>query len=290
MALQPAKRVREEDQQIENQDRVPHDAKRPRTNLRTVSTEADVNGDIPDTRTAGHDADPIDESNSEVLTYMGLQSVQQAISGLDDSTIRSIVTRLALENSAVAAVILSNYRLKWERECAEVIDFDRYSKSVWHELNSYRGDHWYTSPMNDSFKIAENVKNTITLDIEERVKVHSNFATKRSALETLRKIGKTICLSTSDTGDDVAEAFIDSSELDSAMVNILKTMQQEEKAMMADAADGQYLEKLDELERLGDECEIFDGVKRAARLIRKAMQSQYGETEIESSEDSSEDG
>ena len=289
MTLQSTKRERQEDDYSGemNQHEVSQDTKRPKRDLQTLSNGFNTMEDTPELVSADFNR-TIANRNQEALTSMGLRNVQQAISGLDDDQICSIITQLANEHPAVAGVILSNYRVVWEKECAEIIDFNVYSANLWHDINESRGYIWDPEDIKQPYVVAEEVRETITQDIIERVKSHSNFATKKSALETLRKVGKSVCLGMGEVADEVRNSFFHSSDLDSGIIKILESMDREHKAMMADAEDGQYLQKLDELEGLAEKNRIFKSLGKAAKLIRKAQQPQDEETGSEGSEELSE--
>ncbi|MCJ1384528.1 hypothetical protein MMC17_007645 [Xylographa soralifera] len=64
---------------------------------------------------------------------------------------------------------------------AKVIDFDHYSKTAWRAINTQ-----YKS-----------IKGCI-MDIRKKCPAGASYGTKKSALETLRKIGKTVCMSGGD--------------------------------------------------------------------------------------------
>ncbi|KAI5848040.1 hypothetical protein BZA05DRAFT_404238 [Tricharina praecox] len=78
------------------------------------------------------------------------------------------------------------------RQAAAIhLSFDELAKTCWHEINSaYRGlrdSQLYTI----AGKVRETVLDILRDDILAKVADDSSYETKRSALETLRKIGKT---------------------------------------------------------------------------------------------------
>ncbi|KAK3314595.1 hypothetical protein B0H66DRAFT_563204 [Apodospora peruviana] len=87
-----------------------------------------------------------------------------------------------------------------EKPTARVINFDHLSKSVWHTLNT----SWYTQlSSSKQYEASLDAYNDVTKCIESIRKktppTTSAYGTKLSALETLRKIAKTVLLSNGDT-------------------------------------------------------------------------------------------
>ncbi|KAF1345041.1 hypothetical protein BDV97DRAFT_40151 [Delphinella strobiligena] len=88
-----------------------------------------------------------------------------------------------------------------------IIDFDHLSKEVWHELNT-RYSGLSGSKQYDRAYDALGVVLDCVAEIGEQTPVHASFGTKKSALETLRKMGRSVCLSNSDVvGHEVYQAF-----------------------------------------------------------------------------------
>lgn len=78
------------------------------------------------------------------------------------------------------------------RESTKIINFDHYSKSVWHKLlqgGGLTGSRQYDLGGDVSASIAGTI-----VKILEPTPAHASFETKKSALETLRKLGKSIAL------------------------------------------------------------------------------------------------
>ena len=88
-----------------------------------------------------------------------------------------------------------------------MIDFDHHSKEVWYVLNKkYRKASGSTQ-----YDLAGDAYGEITSgidDIANQYKSHASFGTKCNAIETLRKICKSIALSdNSVTGHEVRKMF-----------------------------------------------------------------------------------
>ena len=120
-----------------------------------------------------------------------------AIESISHADLKAYVLEMAKKNQDIQDPLKAWLRTRHHemilREQKKTINFDHYSKSVWKELNIRHarksGSHQYEAA-GDAYNCALEAIS----DIEGKVKPHSSFQTKKSAMETLRKIGKTICL------------------------------------------------------------------------------------------------
>lgn len=85
-------------------------------------------------------------------------------------------------------------------EHARVHDFDHYSKSVWYQINK-KHDRKSSSKQYEA-EVAHDIENMFET-MSKQTHAHSPLATKRSALVTIRKILKSICLHSSEVGSVV---------------------------------------------------------------------------------------
>jgi len=98
----------------------------------------------------------------------------------------------ALKYENVFSLVTDCYTDTICRESTQIINFDHYSESVWHKLLQGRG---LTGSRQDDLggDVGASIAGT-TAKILERTPAHASFETKKSALETLRKMGKSIAL------------------------------------------------------------------------------------------------
>jgi hypothetical protein len=98
-----------------------------------------------------------------------------------------------------------------------------------------------------SFDVFCTVETSIK-SIAKQVKQDSSWGTKKSAMETLRKITKTICLSTDCIGSEVRKSFQHNDALASAMLHVLGCMSVEEQTKMCQVNDGRgpFSDKMEE--------------------------------------------
>jgi hypothetical protein len=84
--------------------------------------------------------------------------------------------------------------------------------------------------------------------IRRQAHADTSFGTRKSALETLRKIGKSIVLAPSTLGHEVLKQMQEDATLPEAMLAILASMTVEERLAAAHSADekGSLLQKMQE--------------------------------------------
>ncbi|MCJ1282667.1 hypothetical protein MMC26_001992 [Xylographa opegraphella] len=127
----------------------------------------------------------------------------------------------------------------------KVIDFDHYSKTAWRAINTH--------------------SKSCIMDIRRMCPAEASYGTKKSALETLRKIGKTGCVSGGDViGSEVQKGFQWDACLEDTMFGIVQTMTQQERDMIMKGDFGVKLEELVELSK--DYC-LFETLDEVLALL-----------------------
>ncbi|KAJ5565398.1 hypothetical protein N7513_001640 [Penicillium frequentans] len=184
-------------------------------------------------------------------------------------------------NTMVTAAINSMMEERKKR----IVDFDQYSKSIWSAINVRHSSKKGSKQYDLSFDVASEVSSTIS-HIANQCAEFSNPRTRLNGLETLRKIGKTICLSSNDTlGHEVQKQFQSDPSLENAMHDIVSEMSPAEREVVM---NGPLWQKLDELEQLANDYCVFEGLHAVMDLIQGEGGNDAGEEE-ESEDDEDED-
>jgi hypothetical protein len=197
------------------------------------------------------------------------------IDRLPEPAVRNLLINAALRHADIASTVqdLHNRAIVALRNRA--IDFDHYSKSAWKALNVT----YARLSGSNQYEIAGEAMSQITDCIEAINKAtpeHASFGTKKSALETLRKIGKSIALGNADVlGHEVQKQFQWDHSLETTMLRIAESMSVEERNKFMTA---EFEDKLLELERLGDDHCIFESLKDV-RLALLGADPSSGEDE-----------
>ncbi|KAJ5406672.1 hypothetical protein N7465_007956 [Penicillium sp. CMV-2018d] len=179
--------------------------------------------------------------------------ISQQIQHLNRQTVRDILTQAAQIHPDVMSMVDDAIRIIREKEQNRVINFDHYSSSVWKSINityrSMRGGAQYDV----SFEVAQDVCGPFT-----------NPQTRFNGLSVLRKIGKTIALSSNDTvGHEVQKRFQWDASLVEGMLEILDSMTADEilEIREDEASPDSLWPKLQELEALANDYCIHPGLE-----------------------------
>ena len=189
------------------------------------------------------------------------------IDTFDELTLRAVLLGAALSNPDTAALIVKTRDEISRRESTQVIDFDFQSKVAWHALNNPRDRRNGSRGYDAGIDAAISVSQTIT-KIKEQTPAHASFGTKKSALVTLRKIGKSIALGGNydEFGSEVINTLSNEGDpLEKAMLEIVGAMMEEEKANMRN--DKEWVEKVEELVELGKDVDMFETLERMLEAL-----------------------
>ena len=150
-------------------------------------------------------------------------------------------------------------------EQQKTLDFDYLSKSAWKSINVDYCDMSGSKQYDVSGKAFREVKKCIQT-IALQCPPHANFGTKRSALETLRKIGKSICLSGDGdvVGHEVRKNFQYDTHLEDAMYEIVRSMAVSERETIMRT---EWKSKLYELEELGQSYCVFENLCKVIDVV-----------------------
>lgn len=159
-----------------------------------------------------------------------LPTPQQLLAGLSESDLRALLSAvLPLESTGlVESMVIDHYIEGKAREQARIISFDSYSKTAWHAINTKYSRLSGSKQYERSWDVTEEVMGCVGA-IRNQVKASSSFGTKLNALETLRKIAKTILLSNDTLGHEVRKQFQSEYGLVETIVEILEGMSREER-------------------------------------------------------------
>jgi hypothetical protein len=181
-------------------------------------------------------------------------SFSEMIAELDSETMRQILVRLASISPSVQSAIKNAYNTAQHSTGAgeDDIDFDKYSKKVWHVLNTSEyarrsaeegGGSKEEGGGNPVAAAAAAVRTGAWGDIflhvtriDRETRAGSSYATKQSALETLRKMLKSLLLSQSSLSKGIRSWLRYDNTIPRIMIRVLGTMSEEERVMVGTAA------------------------------------------------------
>jgi hypothetical protein len=165
-----------------------------------------------------------------------------------------------------------------------VTNFDHYSKSAWHALNdrdllSLSGSLQHKRAMDVYSDICDCV-NAIA-DIVSKDLPAAPLGTKQNALETLRRIAKTVILGEDTLGHEVRKHFQNDSTISNLMIRIAESMSPEERLRTGKRADAKGGTLVSKLEWVRDQAEGYclkdcPGFSRVLDLLRSGFASPTG--------------
>ena len=205
--------------------------------------------------------------------------VPDLVSSIDPKTISQLLIAAAKIYPDVAFLVQQEADRIAAAERAKVLDFDYLSKSVWKTLNvTYErlsGSHAYEmsgQAENDIEDCIENIRGSCPKT--------ASFKTKENALETLRKIGKSICLSNGVVGREIRKSCGCQTTLVSTILGIAENLADEEMERLRPWCD----DKLVELQGIANGHRIFEDLGEVIDLWGEDR-----ETEHEGSSDTNEE-
>ena len=161
-----------------------------------------------------------------------------------------------------------------------VTNFDHYSKSAWHALNdrellSLSGSRQYTMAGDVYTDICDCVN-----AIDEMTKDDAPLGTKQNAIETLRKIAKTVILGEDTVGYEVRKELQHDSHISDIMIRVAESMTPEERLRTGRRGDAKGT-LISKLEWVRDEAEGLclkdsEGFSRVLELLKSGFASTTG--------------
>lgn len=196
------------------------------------------------------DADAVDPSK-----------VPELVDSIDPETIANLLTTAAKTHPDVASLVQQEVDRIAAAERAKVLDFDYLSTSVWRTLNviydRLKGSHAYEMAGEAAASIEACIET-----IRRRCPKTANFKTKESALETLRKIGESICLSSDVVGHEIKKGYNSGGALVPVMLDIAESLTDEEMEWLRPWCD----DKLVELQGTADGYCLFEDLYQVREL------------------------
>ena len=207
----------------------------------------------------------------QIIPHYDITECIDALDAADDGALtRQILINTATDDPGLATQICYYYSKLIEVEKRKVISFDHLSKEIWYKINKQYRSMSSSAQYNMSFEVFHDIGDIIQSIAEEAGVEHASFGTKASGLETLRKIGKTICMSSNDTlGHEVQNQFSMDPRFADTMKVIAGVLNDEECEMMCNLNDGRstFLQKMEELRDLAEDYCCFDGLQEVIDIL-----------------------
>lgn len=206
-------------------------------------------------------------TNTEGASAAPLASSDAVLEALPTETLRALLQQAARQHADVAAAVTAAHDKAVAVEQARVVDFDYLSKAAWRALNVTYRRQSQSRQFEAAGAAADEVRRCIDT-IATQSRAPASFGTRRSGLETLRKIGKSVVLAGSageTLGREVVKLFQFDACLEDAMHRIARGFSAQERELVM--ADGEMETKLEELEELGRDEFVFERLPRVRQVL-----------------------
>ena len=178
--------------------------------------------------------------------------LSELVNCIDPKTTATLLIVAAKAYPDIASLVQGEADRIAAAERARVLNFDYLSKSAWNTLN-VKYDRLKDSHAFEMVGDAAESIDECFESIRTRCPETTSFKTKKSALETLRKIGKSICLSNGVVGREIRKHYQYGGELVPVMLAIAESLTFKEAEMLRPWCD----DKLVELQGMADGYCIF---------------------------------
>lgn len=207
------------------------------------------------------------------------EEVEDWVYEISEEDCRALLRDAAMAHPDVLRSI-SDIKYQIDFEAAHTVtDFDWHSKNVWRDLNiTYRGSSGFAA----ADKVIDSITSSIDTIVDDAGARVASFGTRQNGLEVLRKMAKSITLSSGALAHEVHMHFQWDKTLVNGMYQIGEAMSVDERMEMLcwDDGRGSWEHKLIELIGLTRGQCLFEGLKDVLELLRDEEGEEENETEI----------
>ena len=205
----------------------------------------------------------------------------ELITSLPSKTVQAMLAIAAARHADIAQDLRAEAEARARRKAAQVIDFDHLSKTAWHAINVKVGRLKGSARWDMATDACGNVEQCLREIQAQSVGSVASMGTKRNGLLVCRKIAKSVALAPSDMmGREVSQWFHDTAITEDTMLEIAEELPVEVRREMW---EGEFGEKLEELEQLGKEEGLYTTLGDLILVTKREEEDQ--ETEDESEQD-----
>ncbi|GIZ45922.1 hypothetical protein CKM354_000906800 [Cercospora kikuchii] len=218
---------------------------------------------------------------------------EEMVNAISPDLLKRMFLQLTQEDASglMYSALVNHHVRQHVTERTRVINFDSYSRTAWHAINT-KYDRLSGSKQ---YERANDVLNDVERCIEsisQQATAFSSFGTKVNALETLRRIGKTIISASEIIGREVHRNYEWDMGLKNAITTILRTMSREEcfKAgqNVSEVGKGKLWEKMEwvRAEAVNNHCLAGLDVWEACERLRGEDPDEITDSEFEKEDES----
>lgn len=163
--------------------------------------------------------------------------LRTALESIPKSLLIDNLLRLNNSNPSIATWARSYHHVLAQKEQKRVVKFEHHADLLWKEINI----RYEKLGESKQFELAEGVMGKVVQSVRaigNEVQIISSWETKKSAMETLRKITMVILDSSGVIADEIRKDFRYDSSVNDAFFKVVRTMDIEERERMCKVDDG----------------------------------------------------
>ncbi|KAG9582709.1 hypothetical protein KCU77_g11182, partial [Aureobasidium melanogenum] len=195
-------------------------------------------------------------------------SLDTALDSFSAAELRQLLRLAVQKHPSLASDITSEHAQKASFGASKTVNFVHYSNDVWHTLNSKQ----HLDPAKGrqyADKAVQRIANDIS-SVATQVRRESSIVTKKNALETLRKIGRSVCLATDVVGERVKDVLGSDKMFVDAMIKVADSFTEDDRrTLWAGGSGTEIVKRLEQLDELRKCYRVFDGLDVVLRLLKR---------------------
>jgi hypothetical protein len=196
-------------------------------------------------------------------------SLDAALESCSAAELRQLLRLAVQKHPSLASDMISESTQQASHKASKSVNFVHYSNSVWHALNAKHHHADSTKEHQHANKAVQKVANDIHT-IASQVQRHSSLTTKKNALETLRKIGRSVCLATGVVGETVKEVLGADAIFVDAIVQVANCFTEDDRRVLWAGGSGtEIVKRLDQLDELRRCYRVFDGFEVVLEVLKR---------------------
>ncbi|QDS76061.1 hypothetical protein FKW77_005717 [Venturia effusa] len=201
--------------------------------------------------------------------------LRAALESIPKSLLIDNLLRLNVSNPSIATWARSYHHFLAQREQRKFISFEHHADSLWKEINIRHDKLGGSKQYELAGDVMQDIKDSLET-IGNQVQPFSSWETKRSAMETLRKITGVILDSSGVIADEIRKDFRYDGSVNDAFLKVVRTMSHEERARMCkmDDGTGPFSDRLVETVRMcnAEDWGICGGLDTVVDLLLESVE------------------
>jgi hypothetical protein len=200
-------------------------------------------------------------------------NLRTALESIPKNELIDSLLQLNTINPSIATWARSYHHFLAQREQRKIVKFDRHSDELWKEITIRHDRLGGSKEYEKAEKVLRDLKDSLET-ISTEVHTTSSWETKKSAMETLRKITKVILDSQGVIADEIRKVFQYDCSINNAFLKVVRSMSAEERAKMCDVDDGTgpFSDRLVDIVRSCNNFEICKDLDDVVDLLLESIE------------------